>query len=89
MVILRLLDEVFRGYAAPVETDATGGVHFDDGHCQPQLGGANRRDVAARARADNGDIKCRFGHVLLPQGLCFVLCAGLEVIAEQSALDAQ
>src|SRR5690606_24993486 len=50
--------------AAPVEADAAQVLALDDRGREAELGGADRRDVAARAAADDEDVERCVGHVL-------------------------
>ena len=44
------------GNAAPVEADAAEMLALDNRGAQPELSGANRRDIAAGARADDQNV---------------------------------
>ena len=59
------------GDAAPVEADAAQIVALDDGRLEAELGGADGRDVAAGARADDDDVEALLSHggALLRAGL--------------------
>ena len=54
---VRVLEQRLRGDAAPIEARAAERrLALDHGHVQAELGGADRGDVAAGARADNQDV---------------------------------
>ena len=48
--------------AAPVEADAAQVVALDDGRLEPELAGADRRDVAAGSGADDDDVEALVSH---------------------------
>ena len=48
--------------AAPVQADAPGPVGLDHGDSLAQLGRPDRRDVAARARADDDGVEALVRH---------------------------
>jgi hypothetical protein len=57
LVVLRGLEQRLRGNAADVDAGAAERlVHLDAHGGEPELGGADRRDVAARAAADHDDV---------------------------------
>src|SRR5271169_3777898 len=47
---------------APIEADAAEMLAFDECGFEPELGGADRRDIAARPAAQNHQIEPSFGH---------------------------
>ena len=51
--------------APPVEADAAEAFPLDHGGLEAELARADRRDIAARAGADDGDVKGRIGHDVL------------------------
>ena len=52
------------GDAAPVEADAAEMLALDDRRLEPELRGADGRDIASRPRADHGKIEVRVSHHL-------------------------
>ena len=48
--------------AAPVEADAAQVLALDDGGLHAELGGADRRDIAARAATDDDEVELLVSH---------------------------
>ena len=56
------VDQRLRGDAADVEADAADPLGFDQDRVEPELAGADRRDIAAGAAADDEDFAAKLVH---------------------------